>query len=89
MCFNNARHLNLSKKKLQKKNDHQFSQEHLNNVRVLQNVWKSVEELRARNDGSVVDYQSTDERHPLLKDFKPFDIEGYWGRRQLASMNLQ
>ncbi|XP_023016587.1 uncharacterized protein isoform X2 [Leptinotarsa decemlineata] len=52
-------------------------------IKYIHESWSKVE--MDRNPNSVMYYQDETAQH--LKDFQPFDLESYWGRRKHQTMN--
>ncbi|XP_061191281.1 mapk-regulated corepressor-interacting protein 1-like [Saccostrea echinata] len=63
-------------------------------VRYLYDAWVKVNnELEAcsrnQREGGPIVYRDKNPNNPTLVNFKPFDLESYWGDRQLNSLNIQ
>jgi len=68
-----------------------LSQTHEDMINFVQSTWSQVmkeyEESKSQGLGNVVLYaQNTPNKK--LQDFKPFDLEEYWGKRLLQNMNI-
>lgn len=56
------------------------NQQHDDLIRYIFDSWTKVSQEVDRNTGtSVIFYQEQENQN--LKDFEPFDLEGFWGRR--------
>ncbi|KAL3285149.1 hypothetical protein HHI36_019270 [Cryptolaemus montrouzieri] len=47
-------------------------------IKYVYDTWTAVNQEMDRNSGNIQYYK---EEHQNLKDFQPFDLEAYWGRR--------
>ncbi|XP_057658619.1 MAPK regulated corepressor interacting protein 2 [Diorhabda carinulata] len=64
-------------------NDRNVHTQHEELIRYIHDSWSKIE--MDRSSTPTMYYQ--DETNQRLKDFQPFDLEGYWGRRKLQNMN--
>ncbi|XP_043203741.1 nuclear transcription factor Y subunit beta-like [Amphibalanus amphitrite] len=69
----------------QQQQQQQLSPQHMETVRFLNQTWRTVqEECESSGSGggdvSSLYYQEP-AKHPALQDFKPFDLELFWGRQ--------
>lgn len=54
-------------------------------IKYIFESWNKVTQDIERNSGNTMIYH---EEHQCLRDFEPFDLERYWGRR-LVQTNMQ
>ncbi|XP_052068594.1 MAPK regulated corepressor interacting protein 2-like [Mytilus californianus] len=59
-------------------------------VKFLTDAWSKVSvELESKKnfrEGGPIVYRDKDPNNPVLKNFKPFDLESYWGQRTLEKI---
>lgn len=64
-------------------NERSVHAQHSDLIKYIYDSWSKVEMDRSPN--SAMYYQ--EEVNHNLKDFQPFDLEGYWGRRKHLNMH--
>lgn len=73
---NNRRPSNINRIQMVENNKPSTNTQHEELIKYILDSWNRVSQEADRN--AVIYYH---EEHQNLKDFKPFDLEGYWGRR--------
>lgn len=81
MNGNNRRPPNLSRMQSGEK---AICSQHDDLIKYIYESWSNVESDRSSGGNSVKYYQEQETHN--LKDFQPFDLEAYWGRRTVQSI---
>lgn len=69
-------------------NDKQVSNQHDDLIKYIYDSWTQVSQEVDQNSGtSVIFYK--DQENQNLKNFEPFDLEGFWGRRVVQNFQHQ
>lgn len=82
MNGNNRRPPNLNR--MPSGGDKPILTQHDDLIKYIYDSWSKVESDRSSGGNSVKYYQEQESHN--LKDFQPFDLEAYWGRRTIQNI---